>query len=253
MSNNLIPVQRPDKNGVMVTRWVKPDYKSSLARSVPAPNVNMDVRSELHQTLVGSVDASISDQGINKNEVLKKVLRLPVKTADALLNLHKSERDLYAVECIIVCALHHNETPDTLENIALVYNEYQYTELDWEYQNHGAYNYIIGNVRGLSQYPQYAGITNFNNHGDEIKNQAKLLTKLVFEGERYSGVMQETITPEGGAYHFSNPEFVQLVIDNAGTEEQGGDFHDLVYDKGCDPDILKELLGTTTPLRSGVL
>lgn len=253
MKQNLIPVQRPDKNGVMVTRWVKPDYKSSLARSTPAPNLGNDARSELHHALASSVDSSISDQGINKDEVLKKVLRLPVKTADALLNLHKNERDLYAVGCILVCALHHNETPDTLENIALVYNEYQYTDLDWDYQKHGAYNYIIGNVRGLSQYPQYAGITNFNDHGDEIKAQAKLLTKLVFEGEKYSGVMQETITHEGGAYHFSNPEFVQLATDNAGTEEQAGDFLDLVYDKGCDPDILKELLGTTTPLRNGVL
>lgn len=253
MTQNLIPVQRPDKNGVMVTRWVKPDYKSSLARNAPAPNIGNDARSELHHSLASSVDPSISDQGIDKDEVLKKVLRLPVKTADALLNLHKNERDLYAVGCILVCALHHNETPDTLENIALVYNEYQYTDLDWDYQNHGAYKYIIGNVRGLSQYPQYSGITNFNDHGDEIKDQAKLLTRLVLEGENYSGIVQETKTPEGNAFHFSNPEFVQLVIDNAGTEEQAGDFHDLVYDKGCDPDNLKELLGTTTPLRNGVL
>lgn len=253
MSQSLVPVKRVDTNGKLVTRWVKGDYKSSLARSLPAPKVSPDFNGELSLELFHSVDESVSAQGISKSEILDKVRDLPAKTAAALLNLHKAERDLYSVGCILICALHHNETPDDLENIALVYNEPQYAELDWDYQNHGAYSYIMGNIRGLSQYPQFSGIANFNDHGDEVKSQARVLAKLFFEGEKYSGVTQETKTPEGSAYHFSNPEFVQLVIDNVKNEEQAGNFMDLVYDNGCNPDFLKEIIDTTTPLRDGVI
>lgn len=76
MQPNLIPVQRPDINGKMVTRWVKGDYKSSLARSIPAPKVESDPNGELFYELVRGVDSSISDQGINKDDVLGKVLQL---------------------------------------------------------------------------------------------------------------------------------------------------------------------------------
>lgn len=37
--NGLIPVQRPDKNGVMVTRWVKPVSGEKASSAIPAPSV----------------------------------------------------------------------------------------------------------------------------------------------------------------------------------------------------------------------
>lgn len=40
MAKNLIPVQRPDKNGVMVTRWVTPeDAAQQKASRIPSPEV----------------------------------------------------------------------------------------------------------------------------------------------------------------------------------------------------------------------
>lgn len=249
---NLVPVKLPDKNGVMVTRWVKPNDGSGLGKR-PIPPPSQSAGHQLHAELCMSLDLSLSDQGISKDAVVEKARRLPASTASALLNCRKAASDLYTIECIIVSALHRNDTPDMLENIALVYNDPQYADMDWSHQKHDAYSYITENIRGLSQYPQYSGITNFNNHGDKIKIQAKTLTKLTYEGEGYSNIVRTIETHEGDALYFINPEFVQLTIDNCDTEERAGDYLDLVYDKGCDPDNLKEILKTTVPLRDGVL
>ena len=252
--SNLIPVKLPDKNGVMVTRWVKPsDASGTGKKGIPAPIATSSPQDQLSHDLNLSVNADISAFGLDKGYVLGKSRSLPPRTVAALLELRKKSVDQYTVDCIIASALHGNETPDMLENIALVYNDPQYADMDWSHQKHDAYSYITETVRGLKQYPQYAGVTNFTEHGEGVKLQARTLAKLVYEGEGYSGIVKDTETHEGNAVHFINPEFVQLTIDNCDTEERAGDYLDLVYDKGCDPAVLKEILKTTVPLRDGVL
>jgi hypothetical protein len=252
MNQNLIPVQRPDKNGVMVTRWVKPDDSSrGIRKSIPSPDSGAN--GKLFAELSLSVDSSISIFGISKQDILAKVRRLPEKTARYLLALRERSFDQYTVDGIITSALHHNDTSDMLENIALIYNDTQYGELSWSHQSHDAYSYITANLRGLSQYRQYKGITNFTEHGTEIERQARTLTKLLHKGQRHPRVVRDKSTHEGPALYFTNRHFVQLTIENCDTEEHADVYLDLVHSKGYDPDLIKEALNATMPMRGGVI
>jgi hypothetical protein len=157
------------------------------------------------------------------------------------------------VSDIIVTALHRNDPPETLENISLLYNDYQYETDEWSWQEHSGYTMISADIRGLLQYPQFAGVKNINREDDATKERAKTLGKIMYEADKDPSKFQSTATFEGNANRLKDPEFVQLVWDNSDTAEKAGTVLDLVYEWGCDTAAVRQALDTTVPLRGGVL
>lgn len=248
----MIPVQRPDKNGVMVTRWVKPDSSAGGSKGLPAPSRESTYR--LGSELSGSLNAAeLVNVGIDRKAIIKRANDLPEVTASALRELREKSFSQYTVDAIITSALHHRDSPEMLENIALLYNDYQYQDLDWEYGQHVAYQIISRDIRGLLQYPQFNGVTNFSDADENVQRHAKTLVKLMYEAEKDGSAYVSLTTHEGAASYLSNPEFVQMAFDNSDTDERADMFLDAVYDRGCSPEVLRDVLDTTVPLRNGVL
>lgn len=66
--SNLTPVQRPDRNGKVTTRWVKPSVQADNAARLPAPaSLSKSSPKEDHAKLYGDVRRGIFDHSPKEN------------------------------------------------------------------------------------------------------------------------------------------------------------------------------------------
>lgn len=249
----MVPVKLPDKNGVMVTRWVKPRESGSAALgTLPAPKPPTVQRQALYEHVL--IDPNdLANICLDTEEIRAKLRRLPEDTAGALNGMIERNYNLSVISGIIATALHRNDPPATLENLALLYNDYQYEDTEWTWKEHVGYAWLSADLRGLFTYPQFEGIRNINREDDATKNRAQTLVQVMYEAEKDPDTMVSTMTHEGKTRYLKDPDFVQLLWDNSDTPEKAGTVLDLVYQWGCDAAAVRQALATTVPLRDGVL
>jgi hypothetical protein len=95
--SELVPEQRPDKNGHLVTRWVKPVGKTTGAKVIPTPVVPAAVSESTIQSLNDHID-SFSLEDAECAAVLKRNLLKMGPHAEAFMDLfefHAGASDLF--------------------------------------------------------------------------------------------------------------------------------------------------------------
>lgn len=95
--SELVPEQRPDKNGNLVTRWVKPDQKAGPAKAIPTPVAPPAVSESTIQSLDDHLN-NFSLDDAECAEILKKNLLKMGPHAEAFMDLfefHAGASDLF--------------------------------------------------------------------------------------------------------------------------------------------------------------
>jgi hypothetical protein len=130
---HLVPEPRVDKNQRIVTRYVRPfdDQPHKALRVAPTAQIFTDQGEALSQSIGTRLDSEFMlEKGIRVSEVMKAARRLPPEVADAL-RLALADSSSNCFPHLLASALHNGESPDTLDNIALLFSEYQYQEYEW--------------------------------------------------------------------------------------------------------------------------
>lgn len=246
---NLIPVKRADKNGVVNTKWVKPNDAPSRSLAAPPPQIFAEESEYLKTQL--NIDTEHS--GISLNEVRDKARRLPADTSARLLGMIADNNSSYTTQAIIICALHHDEPIEMLESFPVAYSDYVYQELSWQVGSHEAYESITADIRGMKNYPQFAGVDNLQDADGRTKFQASQIAWLHYEADKTAKLTVGT-TDDGKPCHYIDyPQFMGALVEKLGDPVQSAEWSDIIYERGFDPEWLKVAFDTTVPLREGAL
>lgn len=95
--SELVPERRPNKNGVMVTRWVKPDGKAISGKTIPTPVVT----SSVPDSVIQSLESLVNNFGMEEEKCVPILMRNVKKMgphAEAFMDLfefHAGASDLF--------------------------------------------------------------------------------------------------------------------------------------------------------------
>lgn len=248
----LVPEKRLDKHNRLVTRYVRPvgDKPNKALRTAPAVPVFTDQGEALSQSIGMRLDSNfLLEKGIRLSEVMKVARRLPPEVADALrLVLNDSQTNCFPN--LLASALNNGESPDTLDNIALLFSEYQYQEYEWGATGAGEYEIIMRDIRGLQQMERFGSTPNLNRAERETRQVAIAMNKM-FELAERGGRMRVAKNVDGEEYSsFTDDRMAGMVLDNM---DRIGVVMDAAYEYDADVDMMLKKVNTTAGLRDGVL
>jgi hypothetical protein len=249
---HLVPEPRVDKNQRIVTRYVRPfdDQPHKALRIAPTAQIFTDQGEALSQSIGTRLDSEFMlEKGIRVSEVMKAARRLPPEVADAL-RLVLADSSSNCFPHLLASALHNGESPDTLDNIALLFSEYQYQEYEWGATGAGEYETIMRDIRGLQHMERFGDIANLNRAERETRQVAIAMNKM-FELAERGGRMRVATTVDGEEYSsFTDDRMAGMVLDNM---DRIGVVIDAAYEYDADVDMMLKKVNTTAGLRDGVL
>lgn len=159
MNGNLIPVQRPDKNGHMVTRWVRPESVTAGNKSFPA--VQSAVKPETSYDLVKKrCILAINTGGYEEttlapeDDLLSHLKVLKGSTIDAYLAAMDEQPDRYYVD-LLLSVLNNKDDATTAKNILAVVKMDRNVDPEWSFAGKGGtYSYMTAKqlMAGLHMY-----------------------------------------------------------------------------------------------------
>lgn len=158
MNNELVPVQRPDKNGHIVTRWVRPESASAGNRSFPVvhaakPETPYDIvkrRCILAFNTGGYEETTIAPE----EELLNHLQVLKGSTIDAYLSAMEEQPESYHIDNLL-SVLNNKDDATTAKNVLAVAKIDRNVDPEWSFSGKGGtYTYMNAKqtLAGLHMY-----------------------------------------------------------------------------------------------------
>lgn len=254
---NLVPEQRADKNGKLVTRHVRPVDASSASVTLPAP-VSQSAPSDRERTLKARQEAlyAIEDfddmkilnsgsyeshlrQGMNKlNEATALIVRDAVTTPEM------------SVFCLHLVSDFH-ETPRDIGEVLSYRDANPYVTIF----NDSGFNYsdeAVGMIRGIRRMDEFRDCDDLTLLSEEKTRQVKALLRVgyaVYEalGSAHKALDESCKWGVGSQYplRIQAPELISLVMDNP---EQDASICELIKaQQAVDVEFIRESIAMNAP------
>lgn len=282
MTKNLIPVQRPDKNGHMVTRWVRPDTQSSAGKAIPA--VKQDKPhgiKELKSLLTATIDNNAyEDTNLKpKTALFKHMASLSDSTLDSYLNAIKHHPTKYCSD-LLLSVLNNGDDDQKAQYVLAVTMLDNQIDPEWGDGIGGTYAYHSATqvLKGLYMY-EWSGFRppeDITDKSDPAVHQARALITVInrlWENGDEMHLIDDTMSINDGnlvSLVLERPEeaekiasiahdidsmdgrLVRLILENP---EDADEISATIRNTGTkDIDRLREMMATSSSsLKSGVL
>lgn len=256
MKQNLIAVQRPDKNGHLVTRWVRPDAASTGGKSVPAVqqvNKSKALQDAVKERCTQAIDGNdYEDTNLKPKMALFKHLRtLSDDTLDQYLTAMDEHPDKYVADLIL--GVLQNEDDDRTSQYVLAIAKMD-REIDPEWSDYfgGPYHYVSANkmFKGLSMYA-WSGYTppeDITDDSDPAVAQTKALITVVLRAWENGDIADE----HDDTMCLGDGNLVSLILERP---EDAEEIAQTIHVTGTtDGRRIRDMLDTASAsMRSGVL
>lgn len=257
MNSNLIPVQRPDKNGHMVTRWVRPESASAGNKSFPV--VQAAAKRETPYDIAKTLClAAISDGEYEQTtlspegELLDHLKTLKGSTIDAYLAAIEEEPGNYYAD-LLLSVLNNKDDATTAKNVLAVVKLDKDIDPGWSFAGKGgtySYGSAKQTIAGLNMY-RWSGFVPPEDLTNESDPAVPKALGLVTAAMRLwdNGLIEE---PVEGTICIGDGNLVSLILERPDAAEEIAETAHAIESmdgnrvRGAMDDI-------TSGLRSGVL
>lgn len=255
MNSNLIAVQRPDKNGHVVTRWVRPDSATGTSRNIPAVKsattpTAFDTVKELCLTALREgeyEDTTISSE----DELLQHLEVLRGKTLDNYLAAIEEEPDSFH-EHHLLSVLHNKDSKVTANNVLRVIRMDRDIDPAWSFSGKGG-TYAYGSAKeviaGLGMY-RWSGFVppeDLTDDSDPTVKKALALANVAMQLWD-SGQIEE---PYENTICIQDGNLVSLILERPDDADEIAETASVI--ESVDGNRIREAMNAASGLRSGVL
>lgn len=243
--SNLIPVQRRDKNGHLVTRWVKPTEQSKSASKIPAPARATEYASEESLGWVAAHCTSYSFDGELFEVQLPEAMRnMPKEYAEKFASDFEEEAgasDLaYDIAEVTIKVFGPDSTVPTENRAAVLSNYMSIIPEYYEGKNNEGTDaahfarIVFEGVKGYEQSELYS-----NDERVAIKAAVEIV-ETIFPVPREEGYSNDGFIVRDQKVHLANDESVRLLIENVGNIDRIKEA--LMSRKTFDPSVVAEII-----------
>lgn len=260
----LVQKQITDRNGVTSNRWVRPEA-STPTKPLPAPmpvsgrSADTVYAGRILQKCSRMEDAS----EIDPETIWSRLLRLPVHTLDYL----NEEPNHYLandyIDRIIISALHHEVPHPAVDDIAYIYKNMTPDISEYESWSMRGFEgmliisdvllgYSKSGLNGLDYDFNSATATPMRLRDDDTGSKMLALFEAINAYiEHAENDTMLNINPVSGTDTLSDPALAQLIVDE---HERSEEICQMIAERHLDdPAMMSAILGTTAPLREGML
>lgn len=261
MNGNLIPVQRSDKNGHLVTRWVKSDSTGSYAKT-PMPKVQQanhstELRSEMKAMLESAIFLGCyRDEQTNLIPEKQLILNLN-DLSDDTIEMFRDAIKEHPSDCypdLLLSVLQNKDQDARARSILAVAKIMEEKDGEWDdnFSLGGTYSYITANqaLKGLSMY-EWSSFTAPNDLTDETDpGHAQAIALVTVATRMWENEDIDDLIDNAVCVHDGN--LVDLILERPESAEE---IAETVHaTKTTDGKRIREMMDNSSKsLRSGVL
>lgn len=255
---NLVPEQRPDKNGKLVTRHVRPTEASSTSVALPAPITQSafndrerarKARQEAFDAIEDFDELKLLNSGSYESYLRRSLMLIDEETAlmvrDAVTGPHMSVLCLHLVSDL-------NDTPRTIREVLAYRDSIPYAAATY---NEGGFNYSdesAGVIRGIHEMEEFRDCDDLTSLTDEQQSQVKALLRVGHVIYTELGWTEKSLHESckwgvGSRYplRIQDKELISLVMDNP---EQADSICELIKThQAVDVEFIRESIAVNVP------
>jgi hypothetical protein len=257
-------IQKPitDKNGITSKRWVREEaVKSAKTLAVPMPSSVRSADTVYAGRILRKCSNLEGSIGIEPELIWSRLLKLPSHTLDYLNDEPEHYLATDYLDRIIISALHHELPHPAVDDIAYIYQnmtpdigEYE----SWSMRGFEGMLVISDVLRGYSNSGikgldyDFNGSTPMRLRDDDTGSKMLALFEAINAYiEHAENDTMLNIDPTTGTDTLSDAKLAQLIVDE---HERSAEICQMIAERQSDdPELIATILGTTAPLREGML
>lgn len=271
MNSNLIPQKRLNKNGVLVTKYVRDDTGNSRgSKPIPAPSSPASPSHEmkinfLHEEIRYNHEEyfeAMDDKALPYEEITHRIEMLENGVIDAYYETITGNPGK-GFEDILISAMHNNISSSEAGSVLFIARMEEHLDLEWSRYRGGVFSY--GDARslhaGLSHYePDVSFPPNLLDATKEDQEKATVLVNAV------NGILEHDLEVDsdgnellldsahygGGFRAFEDTDLADVFLD---YPDQTSEILDIIQTRNTsDPEAIRAVLSAeATAVREGIL